>query len=167
MPVTHALPLAARFERLMPLAMLAMLLILAGCAGPQLATREAEGLSMDRALILAEARQALGTPYRYGGTGADGLDCSGLVQRVYARAGIGVPRTSSRQFARLPPIDEARPGDLLFFDTASGGDASHVGIYLGDDEMIHAPGRGRQVSVTSLSLDYWQERFLGAAAPAP
>ncbi|WP_046077889.1 MULTISPECIES: C40 family peptidase [unclassified Halomonas] len=155
-----------RLERLMPLVMLA-LLTLAGCAGPQLATRDAEGLSMDRAMILSEARQSLGTPYRFGGTDASGLDCSGLVQRVYSRAGIPVPRTSRRQFEQLPPIDEARPGDLLFFDTAGGGDASHVGIYLGDDEMIHAPGRGRRVSVTSLALDYWQERFLGAAAPAP
>ncbi|MCK2185188.1 C40 family peptidase [Halomonas getboli] len=162
-----ALAAAARLERLMPLVMLALMLTLAGCAGPQLATRDAGGLSMDRALILAEARQALGTPYRYGGTDASGLDCSGLVQRVYARAGISVPRTSRRQFERLPSIDEARPGDLLFFDTAGGGDASHVGIYLGDDEMIHAPGRGRQVSVTSLSLGYWQQHFLGAAAPAP
>lgn len=155
---------AMRLARLLPLA---MLLTLAGCAGPQLATRDAEGLSMDRAMILSEARQSLGTPYRFGGTDASGLDCSGLVQRVYSRAGISVPRTSRRQFARLPPIDEARPGDLLFFDTAGGGDASHVGIYLGNGEMIHAPGRGRRVSVTSLSLDYWQERFLGAAAPAP
>lgn len=151
----------------MPLVVLAMLLALAGCAGPDLAMRDGGGLSVDRALVLAEARQSLGTPYRFGGTDASGLDCSGLVQRVYSRAGISVPRTSRRQFARLPPIDEARPGDLLFFDTAGGGDASHVGIYLGDGEMIHAPGRGRRVSVTSLSLDYWQERFLGAAAPAP
>ncbi len=151
----------------MPLLVLSVALTLAGCAGPRLATRDAERLSMDRAVILAEARQALGTPYRYGGTGNNGVDCSGLVQRVYARAGIPVPRTSRRQFDRLPPTDEARPGDLLFFDTAGGGDASHVGIYLGDDEMIHAPGRGRRVSVTSLSLAYWQERFLGAAAPAP
>ncbi|ATJ84537.1 C40 family peptidase [Halomonas beimenensis] len=152
--------------RRLPL-MLGLLLALAGCAGPQMATRDGEGLSMDRALILAEARQALGTPYRYGGSGEDGVDCSGLVQRVYARAGIPVPRTSRHQFERLPPTEEARPGDLLFFDTADRGKASHVGIYLGDGEMIHAPGRGRRVTITSLSLDYWQERFLGAAAPAP
>ncbi|MDR5866796.1 C40 family peptidase [Halomonas koreensis] len=143
------------------------LLILSGCAGPPLATQDGDGLSMDRALVLAEARQSLGIPYRYGGTDEAGLDCSGLVQRAYARAGIPLPRTSRRQHERLPPIERARPGDLLFFDTAGGGEASHVGIYLGDGEMIHAPGRGREVSVTSLSLDYWQERFLGAAAPAP
>ncbi|QFU00245.1 putative endopeptidase p60 precursor [Halomonas sp. THAF5a] len=82
---------------------------LTGCAGRELATRDEPGaLSIDRALILAEARRSLGTPYRYGGTGEQGLDCSGLVQRAYARAGIRVPRTSRAQFETLPRIEEAR-----------------------------------------------------------
>ncbi|MDT8879339.1 C40 family peptidase [Halomonas saccharevitans] len=142
--------------------------LLTGCAGRELATRDEPGaLSIDRALILAEAKRSLGTPYRYGGTSERGLDCSGLVQRAYSRAGIRVPRTSRAQFQALPRVDEARPGDLLFFATAGGRKASHVGIYLGDGEMIHAPGHGRSVTTTTLTLDYWQERFLGAAAPAP
>ncbi|SHL44578.1 C40 family peptidase [Halomonas caseinilytica] len=149
-----------------PLALL-LLLWLAGCAGPDLATRDDGNLSMERAMILSEARQALGTPYRFGGDTPRGLDCSGLVQLAYARAGISVPRTSRRQFETLPPIDEARPGDLLFFDTAGDGNASHVGIYLGHDQMIHAPGRGRRVTTTPVGLEYWQKRYLGAAAPAP
>lgn len=147
---------------------LLIVIALAGCAGRELATRDEPGaLSIDRALILAEARRSLGIPYRYGGNGEQGLDCSGLVQRAYARAGIRVPRTSRAQFEALPRVNEARPGDLLFFATAGGRRASHVGIYLGDGEMIHAPGRGRRVTTTALALDYWQERFLGAAAPAP
>ncbi|MEQ6887364.1 C40 family peptidase [Halomonas sp. CS7] len=142
--------------------------LLTGCAGRELATRdEAGAISIDRALILAEARRSLGIPYRYGGNSDHGLDCSGLVRRAYARAGIRVPRTSRAQFKALPRVNEARPGDLLFFATAGGRRASHVGIYLGDGEMIHAPGRGRRVTTTALALDYWQERFLGAAAPAP
>jgi len=142
--------------------------LLTGCAGRELATRDAPGeLNIDRALILAEAKRSIGTPYRYGGTSDRGLDCSGLVQRAYSHAGIRVPRTSRAQFKALPRVDEARPGDLLFFATAGGRKASHVGIYLGDGEMIHAPGRGRRVTTTTLTLDYWQERFLGAAAPAP
>ncbi|RTQ99168.1 C40 family peptidase [Halomonas nitroreducens] len=162
------MPTNARLRRLgCQTGWLLMILALAGCAGRELSTRDTLQLSVDRALILAEARQTLGTPYRYGGTSSRGLDCSGLVQRVYARAGIRVPRTSRRQYERLPRIERARPGDLLFFATAGRGQASHVGIYLGDGEMIHAPGRGRRVSITSLSQDYWQERFLGAAAPAP
>lgn len=147
---------------------LLILLALTGCAGRELATRDAPGgLTIDRALILAEAKRSLGVPYRFGGTDNRGLDCSGLVQRAYARAGIPVPRTSQAQFEALPRVDEARPGDLLFFATAGGRKASHVGIYLGDGEMIHAPGRGRHVTTTTLALDYWQTRFLGAAGPAP
>lgn len=173
MPAPPALPRPATGHALPKgvirvLVMLLLAALLAGCAGRELATRDTPGeLSIDRALILAEARRALGTPYRLGGTTERGMDCSGLVQRAYSRAGIRVPRTSREQFEALPRVDEARPGDLLFFATAGGGKASHVGIYLGDGEMIHAPGRGRRVTTTALALDYWQERFLGAAAPAP
>lgn len=150
--------------RVVPLALL-LTVLLAGCASRGLETAETTALSIDRALILAEARQSLGIPYRYGGTSSRGLDCSGLVQRAYARAGISVPRTSRAQFRALPRVEQARPGDLLFFATAGSSKPSHVGIYLGDGEMIHAPGRGRQVTTTSLGLDYWQERFVGAAGP--
>lgn len=154
------------FMHLLPLCLI--VLLLSGCAGRELATRDDAGeLSIDRAVILAEAQRTLGTPYLFGGANDSGLDCSGLVQLSYSRAGIAVPRTSREQFATLPRVDAARPGDLLFFDTARGGKASHVGIYLGDGRMIHAPGRGRHVTTTSVALDYWQERFLGAAAPAP
>ncbi|MGM0694210.1 MAG: C40 family peptidase [Pseudomonadota bacterium] len=159
----HAPPAS---RHLLTLILLAVLLT--GCASNAPVTREASGdLSIDRALILAEARRALGTPYRLGGTTERGMDCSGLVQHAYSRAGIRVPRTSREQFRALPRVDAARPGDLLFFATAGGDKPSHVGIYLGDGEMIHAPGRGRHVTTTTLALDYWQERFLGAAAPAP
>ncbi|GHE21364.1 C40 family peptidase [Halomonas urumqiensis] len=149
---------------------LLMLLTLAGCAGRELATHDpapGEGLSMERALILSTAERALGTPYRFGGTTPSGLDCSGLVALAYRAAGIPVPRTADDQFRELPTLDEARPGDLLFFDTAGRGKASHVGIYRGNGQMIHAPGRGRRVESTPLSIAYWEERFLGAAGPAP
>ena len=65
----------------------------------------------------------------------------------------------------LPERDTIRPGDLLFF--GSGSKATHVGIYLGDRQMVHAPGRGREVTTTPLDLDYWQQRYLGAVGPAP
>ncbi|NWN83383.1 MAG: C40 family peptidase [Halomonas sp.] len=146
------------------------LALLAGCAGKQLAVEDPpphEGLSMDRVLILAAAERALGTPYRFGGDTPSGVDCSGLVQLAYQAAGIPVPRTADDQFHRLPEVDRARPGDLLFFDTSGGGKASHVGIYRGNGQMIHAPGRGRRVETSPVEIAYWQERFLGAAAPAP
>ena len=151
-------------------ATLALLLLLAGCAGRELAVNDpapAEGLSIERALILAAAQNALGTPYRFGGNSPAGLDCSGLVELAYRAAGIPVPRTADDQFRALPVAPRARPGDLLFFDIAGRGKASHVGIYRGDGQMIHAPGRGRQVETAPVEIAYWQERFLGAAAVAP
>ncbi len=147
---------------------LLLLALLTGCAGPELRTQDdrgTAGLSIERAMILANARQALGTPYRYGGTTPQGLDCSGLVQMAYGAAGIRVPRTADQQFSRLPGRETARPGDLLFF--GAGSRATHVGIYLGGRQMIHAPGRGRRVTTSSLDIDYWHARYLGAAGPAP
>lgn len=150
------------------LAFLVLLGLLAGCASRDLATQEpapGEGLSIERAMILSSAKGALGTPYRLGGNTATGLDCSGLVEMAYRSAGIPVPRTADEQYRSLPAIKAARPGDLLFFGDRR--KATHVGIYRGNGQMIHAPGRGRTVVSVPLDIEYWQERFLGAAAPAP
>ncbi|MFC3284038.1 C40 family peptidase [Litchfieldella rifensis] len=142
---------------------------ISGCASRGIATHDttdaSTNLSIERALILANAKQALGTPYRFGGNTSQGLDCSGLVEMTYRAAGIPVPRTAAQQFRELPSVDEARPGDLLFFGSRS--KATHVGIYQGNRQMIHAPGRGREVVSVPLDISYWQEHFLGAAGPAP
>ncbi|MGM0858215.1 MAG: C40 family peptidase [Pseudomonadota bacterium] len=160
MPLTRGLPIAS----------LLIMLVLAGCASRDTALNErldddAQGLSMERALILSHAQQSLGTPYRLGGNTPDGLDCSGLVEMVYQAAGISVPRTADQQFRQLPSVDAPRPGDVLFFGARQ--KATHVGIYRGQGQMIHAPGSGREVVSVPLDVDYWQQRFLGAASPAP
>lgn len=145
------------------------LLLIAGCASkeavPPSGPSTQVGISMERALILSSAQQAIGTPYRLGGNSPEGLDCSGLVEMTYRAAGIRVPRTAHDQYRTLPAVDAPRPGDLLFF--GSGAKASHVGIYRGNRQMIHAPGSGRAVVSVPLDIDYWEQRFLGAAAPAP
>lgn len=157
------------FIRLSPLLMLFTLLLLAGCASKEITTVPASsdqaGISMERALILSHAQQAIGTPYRFGGNTPEGLDCSGLVEMTYRAAGIRVPRTANDQFRALPSVDAPRPGDLLFF--GDGAKATHVGIYGGNRQMIHAPGSGRAVVSVPLDVDYWNQRFLGAASPAP
>ncbi len=146
-----------------------LMLALAGCASRTLPPLEAPpnraGLSMERALILSHAQQAIGTPYRFGGNTPEGLDCSGLVEMTYRAAGMRVPRTADEQFRALPKVETPRPGDLLFFGDRR--KATHVGIYRGDGQMIHAPGNGRAVVSVPLAIDYWQARFLGAASPAP
>ncbi len=112
--------------------------------------------------IVQTAMAMMGTPYVYGGTTPRGFDCSGLVQYSYHKAGINVPRTSRGQYrsATPVPVASARPGDLVFF--ASNQKISHVGIYLGDDEFIHAPETGQSVKISSIQDAYYQARFVGA-----
>jgi cell wall-associated NlpC family hydrolase len=104
----------------------------------------------------------IGSPYRWGGATPAGFDCSGLVYYTYRKAGLEVPRTSQQQFhaAQPVPIGSAEPGDLVFFGQR--GRISHVGIYIGDEQFIHAPESGRTVTVASLSDGYYRARFAGA-----
>jgi len=115
-----------------------------------------------REQIVQTAMAMMGTPYVYGGATPRGFDCSGLVQYSYQKAGINVPRTSRGQYRSAKPVSvaAARPGDLVFF--ASGQKISHVGIYLGDDEFIHAPETGQSVKISSIQDGYYQARFVGA-----
>jgi len=104
----------------------------------------------------------LGVPYRYGGTSPTrGFDCSGLAQSVYSQAGIEVPRTTGEQYrAALPLKRQAlRPGDVVFFRTHGRRFVSHVGIYVGQGEFIHAPSSGKHVSIDSLRDDYWRRHY--------
>ncbi|MFD5950782.1 NlpC/P60 family protein [Streptomyces collinus] len=92
---------------------------------------------------VAAARSALGKPYVWGANGPSGFDCSGLMQWSYAQAGVSLPRTSQAQryAGRQIPLSEARPGDLVVYR----GDASHVGMYMGNGQVIHAPYPGAPV----------------------
>ena len=97
---------------------------------------------------------------------AKGLDCSGLVGYVFRSAlGIELPRVS-RDLARNgePVTDRTQlmAGDLVFFGTKQKGRVDHVGIYLGDGRFVHAPRRGKDVTVSSLDTGYWSGRFLQA-----
>ncbi|MGA5162930.1 NlpC/P60 family protein [Streptomyces pseudogriseolus] len=95
------------------------------------------------AAAVAAARSALGRPYVWGANGPAGFDCSGLTQWAYAQAGVALPRTSQAQryAGRQVPLSEARPGDLVLYRS----DASHVAMYMGDGQVIHAPYPGAPV----------------------
>ncbi|MGW0826444.1 C40 family peptidase [Streptomyces sp. NPDC002845] len=92
---------------------------------------------------VAAARSAVGKPYVWGANGPSGFDCSGLIQWSYAQAGVGLPRTSQAQryAGRQVPLSEAQPGDLVTYRS----DASHVGMYVGNGQVIHAPYPGAPV----------------------
>ncbi|MGW0764874.1 NlpC/P60 family protein [Streptomyces sp. NPDC002676] len=95
------------------------------------------------AAALAAARSALGRPYVWGANGPSGFDCSGLMQWAYAHAGIHLPRTSQEQryAGHRIPLSQARPGDLVVYRS----DASHVAMYVGNGQVIHAPYPGAPV----------------------
>ncbi|OKJ94894.1 C40 family peptidase [Streptomyces sp. CB02400] len=95
------------------------------------------------AAAVAAARSALGRPYVWGAEGPSAFDCSGLTQWSYAQAGVALPRTSQAQryAGRRIPLSEARPGDLVVYRS----DASHVGMYMGNGQVIHAPHPGAPV----------------------
>ena len=107
----------------------------------------------------------LGVNYKFGGnTPESGLDCSGLVRYVFQQVtGVDLPRTAKAMsgVGASVPIADLKPGDLVFFNTRRFA-FSHVGIYLGDNQFIHAPRTGREVEVTTLDKRYWQTRFNGA-----
>jgi cell wall-associated NlpC family hydrolase len=83
---------------------------------------------------------------------------------VYQLNGLNVPRTSEEQYKSGMPVakDQLEKGDLVFFVTSSSGRVSHVGIYIGDDKFIHAPGTGKNICADSLTSSYYRDRFYGA-----
>lgn len=121
----------------------------------------------NRQAVVTEALRLQGQPYRYGGeTPEEGFDCSGLVQYVYARHGVRLPRDTQSMAQQLPEVStgQRQPGDLLFFNT-EGKPFSHVGLYIGEDSFVHAPRNGRQVMRSSLAQPYWLTRLVGVRRP--
>jgi cell wall-associated NlpC family hydrolase len=113
--------------------------------------------------VAAAAQALLGTPYRSGGAGVDGFDCSGFVQYVFAEAGAAVPRSVREQWQSGEGVDDGdlRPGDLVFF-AIDGREVSHVGIALDGGTFVHAPSAHGVVRVEHLDADYWAKRYVGA-----
>jgi LysM repeat protein len=117
----------------------------------------------DASIFEKTALSFLNTPYRFGGNGKNGIDCSAFVQKVFREFDLKLPRTAREQYTlgtRVPKGD-LQLGDLIFFQTYAKF-PSHVGIYLGDDKMIHASSRNRGVVVSSINSNYFRKRFIGA-----
>jgi cell wall-associated NlpC family hydrolase len=113
--------------------------------------------------VVSDAMSYMGVPYVFGGnTPSSGFDCSGYVRYVFANAGIYLPRTADVQYncGYAVSTSELAPGDLVFFETYCPG-PSHVGIYVGDGNFIHASS-SRGVTISSLSSSYYSAHYLGA-----
>ncbi len=126
--------------------------------------------------LVIKGLEFVGVPYRRGGnTVESGLDCSGFTRLVFLDSnGIDLPRTAAEQ-ARVGTqvsADELKPGDLVFFNTMRRA-YSHVGIYLGNNQFVHAPKPGAEIRVENMQQSYWVSKYNGArrldgvsAAPA-
>ena len=114
--------------------------------------------------IVAAAKEYLGVPYVWGGASPSGFDCSGFTQYVLRICGYSINRTATAQLDNGYSVSysDLQPGDLVFFHNTYNTDApaSHVGIYVGGGEFIHAGGS--YVKISSLSSDYYATRYVGA-----
>ena len=115
--------------------------------------------------LVTNAMSFLGVKYRWGGGSATtGFDCSGFVRYVYQETvGTVLPHNAAQQshFGEKVQEDNLKPGDLVFFNTLRRA-ISHVGIYVGNGEFIHAPRSGETIRIENLDSPYWAKRFAGA-----
>lgn len=141
-------------------AAVALLGMLSACAVAPV--RRVEGYSPAAGEKAAETAFAMiGRPYKFRGETPAGFDCSGLVRYSYLTAGVDVPHGTDpiRSSTRSVGLWSARKGDLLFFNQ-SGKKYSHVGIYVGGNEFVHAPSTGGFVRKDSLDDPYWKKHYL-------
>lgn len=115
--------------------------------------------------IIETAKQYLGAPYKFGGYSfKTGIDCSGFVKKIFSQFNVDLPRTARDMYYRAGTRvakSQLQTGDLVFFTTYAKY-PSHIGIYMGNGQFIHASSGARKVSITSLNKDYYRKRYIGA-----
>lgn len=129
-----------------------------------IAKQQTHGNIYIREELIKTAQKFIAVPYLWGGSSSDaGFDCSGLAMTVYQLNGLDLPRSSKEQYEAGTPVerDSLLKGDLVFFATSGRDKVTHVGIYVGKGRFIHAPGRGKNIRVDSLSRSYYKKRYLG------
>ena len=135
-------------------------LLFAGCATTP--TKHVTGYSASTGDKAAStALTMIGRPYKFTGDTPAGFDCSGLVRYSYLTAGMDVPHSTNslKNSTRSVGLRNARKGDLLFF-VQEGKKYSHVGIYVGNDQFVHAPSTGGKVRRDSITDPYWKKHYL-------
>jgi cell wall-associated NlpC family hydrolase len=127
-----------------------------------------ENAAATAASVVETALEAMGTPYQWGGTDANGFDCSGLIQYAYGQHGIILPRVSRDQartgIAVKKSVEALAPGDVLTF-SVDGSGISHVALFVGDGMFIHSSSQGVRLSSLTASdgdSQWWRARWVGA-----
>ena len=121
--------------------------------------------SESRKIIIHHAINNLGRPYKWGGDSpSKGFDCSGLIVYTYQKVDIYIPRTVKAQFSSGKPVlkKDLKPGDLVFFKNTSAQKVNHVGLFIGKNTFVHAPGQGRSVSYGDLTNPYFKKYYIGS-----
>ena len=115
-------------------------------------------VSQSIAAVINEAKKLVGTPYVWGGSTVSGFDCSGFIYYVFNKAGQSMNRTSAQgYYDRSYEVNTPQVGDLVFFENTYKAGISHLGVYLGNNQFIHAGSDGVQIS--SVSSGYWKQHF--------
>jgi len=113
--------------------------------------------------IVSIAKSLVGSPYRFGGTTPDGFDSSGFINYVFSQVGIQLDRTHAGMWANNGRhVDCPNVGDVVFFANTYKPGVSHSGIYIGNNQMIHAGTEKTGVEIVSLDNSYWRDRYIGA-----
>lgn len=113
------------------------------------------------------AEHYVGSRYVWGGASPAGFDCTGFVLWVFSQFAVSLPHNEAGQLASGPSVsaDSLQPGDVVVFANTYRGGLSHVGIYVGDGQFVHAVNESHGVMVNNLWDDYWGPRFVGASRP--
>lgn len=129
--------------------------------GSKVLSRGGSGIGAGSSVI-AYSKNFLGRPYVWGGSGPRVFDCSGFTAYVYAKFGVSLPHYTGSQYSMGKSVSRSnlRAGDLIFFNTD--GPISHVGIYIGGGEFIHASSGGGRITISDLSQSYYSSRYAGA-----
>ena len=116
----------------------------------------------EQKLLVKVALGFLGAPYRLGGSSVTGIDCSAFVKKIYQFFNVDLPRTAFEQYhvGMRVARNDLEEGDLIFFKTRK--TIGHVGIYIGNNQFVHAASRKKGVRVDTLSTPYYDRRFVRA-----
>lgn len=138
-------------------------LLLHGCSSTGGVGIKDTALDGARDKVVIAALSQIGTRYKYGAQSpGKALDCSALTQHAHSAAGVRIPRVSTDQRRAATPVHpaKAQPGDLVFFRIRRG--LHHVGLMVDDKRFVHASTSKKQVRLSSIHSDYWQQRLIGA-----